>query len=121
MPGPGRPEIERRRSARRLLGQSAELHVGPRTFSAIVQDISEHGMGLMVPDGVDVEKGDVVWILARTIAAYAITGTVQRLFGDGGIGIEFIEVLTGDALEVVQGLPVADEDSIELVDEEGAP
>jgi PilZ domain-containing protein len=116
--GGKRRAIVRRRSARHLLGHSAELHIGPNTHTAVVQDISQHGMGLVLPDGVSLQEGDVVWILAKSVASYAITATVRRVFGDGGVGVEFVEVLGGEALEVLEGLPLAGEGSVDLVDEE---
>jgi hypothetical protein len=111
-----RPGREGRRSARRLLGTSAEVHIGPTTVTAVVVDVSAHGMALTVPDGVELKKGDVLWILASNIAAYAITATVQRMGGDGAVGVELNEVLSGDALEIIEALPLAP-DEVELVDE----
>lgn len=90
-------------------------------MTAVVHDVSQHGMGLVLPDGFELVKGDVVWILASSFASYAITATVQRVFGDGGVGVEFIEVLSGEALGKLEDLPLADEESVELVDEESAP
>ncbi len=38
-----------RRSARHLLGVTAEVHVGPSTVLGIVNDVSLHGMGVVLP------------------------------------------------------------------------
>jgi hypothetical protein len=96
----------RRRSARHLLGVVAEVHVGPQTVNGIVQDVSQHGMGLILPRDIEVTRGDTVWILANTISSFAITATVQRVTDEGLVGVEFNEVLGGDALDVVETLPL---------------
>lgn len=100
---------ERRRSARRLLGELAEVHIGPQTVSARVMDISEHGLGVMVPSGTTVQVGDTVWILIETVANYAITGTVRRTTEQGRVGIEFDEILEGPSRELIHQLPMVDE------------
>lgn len=99
---------DRRRSARHLLGATAEVHIGPQTVSAIVHDVSRHGVGLVIAEDVKVGIGEMVWILVSALSSYALTGKVQRLGGAGVIGVELIEVLQGDALEVLEGLPLAD-------------
>lgn len=84
----------RRRSARhQLTGVVAEVHVGPETVNGLVQDVSQHGMGLILPPDVQIERGQTIWILANTIASFAITATVQRITEGGLIGVEFHEVL----------------------------
>lgn len=97
---------DRRRSARHLLGVVAEVHVGPETVQGVVQDVSHHGMGLVLPRGLKIERGDTIWILATTVAPVAITATVQRITEDGLVGVEFHEVLSGEALDVVESLPL---------------
>jgi hypothetical protein len=97
---------ERRRSARHLLGTVADVHVGPNTVKGVVLDVSQHGMGLRVPPELPIAEGDTIWILANAVAPYAITGTVRRISGEGRIGVELEEVLTGEALDVVESLPL---------------
>lgn len=96
----------RRRSARHLLGVVAEVHIGPETVSGLVQDVSQHGMGLILPRDINVSRGDTIWILANTISSFAITATVQRVTDEGLVGVEFNEVLGGDALNAVEALPL---------------
>jgi hypothetical protein len=98
---------ERRRSTRHLLGAAAEVHVGASTVSGVVQDVSRHGMGLVLPRDVEVFPGDTVWILAQNVAAYAITATVRRIGADGLVGVEFEEILSGEALDMLEKLPAA--------------
>jgi hypothetical protein len=102
---------ERRRSARRLLGELAEVHLGPETMIARVMDISEHGIGLMLPEEAKPEVGAIVWILIQTIASYAITGTIRRVGSKNRIGVEFDEILAGDSREVIAALPLVDDPS----------
>jgi hypothetical protein len=99
---------ERRRSARHLLGVTAEVHVGPETVVAVVHDVSAHGMGLIFPQGLGIVPGETVWILASSVASYAITATVKRVAG-GFVGVELVEILTGDSLERIAALPVHDD------------
>src|SRR5262245_41115501 len=103
------PGSERRRSARHLLGATAEVHVGPLTIEALVHDVSQHGMGLKLPIDVQVAKGDIVWIVARSVAPYAITATVERVGHNGVIGVQFEEILTGETLEVIEALPLIED------------
>ncbi|MCK6546971.1 PilZ domain-containing protein [Myxococcota bacterium] len=98
---------ERRRSARHLLGVTAEVHVGPETVVAVVHDVSAHGMGLIFPQGLGIAPGETVWILASSVASYAITATVKRVAG-GFVGVELVEILTGDSLDRIEALPIAD-------------
>jgi hypothetical protein len=104
---------DRRRSARHLLGLVAEVHVGPVTVQGVVEDVSQHGMGLVLPQDLKVERGETIWILAQTVAPVAITATVQRIADNGVIGVEFLEVLTGEALDVVESLPLPMTDDVE--------
>src|SRR5262245_8209188 len=97
---------DRRRSARHLLGVVAEVHVGPETVQGVVQDVSQHGMGLVLPRNLKIERGDTIWILAATVAPVAITATVQRITEDGLVGVEFHEVLSGESLDKVEALPL---------------
>lgn len=102
---------ERRRSARHLLGVTAEVHVGPETVLAVVHDVSAHGMGLVMPSDVPVKLGDTLWILATAVASYAITATVRRVT-DGLVGVELDEILAGDALEKVEQLAITDSNDL---------
>lgn len=97
---------DRRRSARHLLGLIAEVHVGPATVQGVVEDVSQHGMGLVLPQGTEINIGDTVWILAQSVSPVAITATVRRIAESGVIGVELLEVLTGEALDVVESLPL---------------
>jgi hypothetical protein len=99
---------ERRRSPRHLLGQSAEIHIGPNTVLGIIHDVSAHGMGLVVQGDTHVELGELIWVVVESVSPVAITGTVRRLSAAGEIGMEFEEVLTGDALAAVESLPLID-------------
>ncbi|MBK6687282.1 MAG: PilZ domain-containing protein [Deltaproteobacteria bacterium] len=99
---------EQRRSARHLLGVTAEVHVGPRTVIGVVRDVSQHGMGLVLPTDLGVKTGDVLWVLVEDLASYAITGTVRRSNDEGLVGIELDEVLAGNSLEKIEGLPLVD-------------
>lgn len=99
---------DQRRSRRHLLGATAEVHLGPETVLGVVQDVSQHGMGLVVPSDLSVELGDLLMVTVDAVASYAITGTVRRADDDGSVGIEFDEVLEGDALAKVKALPLAD-------------
>src|ERR1044071_3970648 len=99
---------DRRRSTRHLLGVTAEVHVGPDTVMAVVHDVSKHGMGLVMPKDVEVKAGDTIWILATSVASYAITATVRRV-QEGAVGVELDEVLSGDALDGLQDLPISGE------------
>jgi hypothetical protein len=99
---------ERRRSPRHLLGQSAEIHLGPHTIRGVVHDVSAHGMGLVVQGDTDVAVGELIWVIVESVAPYAITGTVRRVAAAGEIGVEFEEVLSGDALANVETLPLID-------------
>lgn len=98
---------DRRRSARHLLGVTAEVHVGPETVLAVVHDVSRHGMGLVMPKDVPVKVGETIWILASSVASYAITATVRRV-NEGLVGVELEEVLSGEALDALEKLPLAD-------------
>lgn len=84
----------------------AEVHVGPETVQAVVLDVSQHGMGLVLPSSVEAKPGDLVWIIATDVAPYAITATVRRRGDAGFIGVEFEEVLMGEALQVVESMPL---------------
>ena len=101
---------DRRRSARHLLGEPAEIHLGPTTVAGVVADVSAHGMGLILPPGTRVAMGDVVWVLTGRVAAYAITATVVRIGSPDRerVGIQFDEILSGPALEQIQELPLVD-------------
>lgn len=101
--------VERRRSARRLLGELAEVHLGPETLTARVMDISAHGIGLQLPEETSAKAGDTIWILIETVAKYAITGTIRRVASDNRIGVEFDEILAGSTLAVVEQLPMVDD------------
>jgi hypothetical protein len=98
---------DQRRSARRLLGALAEVHVGPVTVRGEVHDVSREGMGLWLPPGTAIRPGDTVWLVVEFVATYAITGTVLRIDPGGRVGLELHEVLAGDALERVERLPLA--------------
>ena len=82
------------------------MHVGPNTVMGIVKDVSQHGMGLVLPSEIEVKVEDTVWLLVDDIASYAITATVRRVGDDGFVGIEFEEILQGDALVTVEKLPL---------------
>lgn len=105
---------QRRRSARHLLGATAEVHLGPKTVIGVVRDVSQHGMGLVLPTDLGVKTGDVLWVLVEEVASYAITGTVRRSNDEGLVGLELDEVLAGSSLEKIEGLPVAEGDTEEL-------
>ena len=90
------------------MGATAEIHLGPETILGVVQDISQHGMGLVLPSDVHVSHGDLLMVLVDAVASYAITGTVRRVDMDGSVGIEFDEVLEGSAWARVKNLPLAD-------------
>lgn len=92
------------------MGQTAEIHLGPKTVLGVVQDVSAHGMGLVLPGDVRPNVGDLIWVVVQSVASYAITGTVRRIAADGQVGIELEEVLSGEALDAVQQLPLADPD-----------
>lgn len=98
---------ERRRSARHLLNHPCEVHIGPITVTATVRDVSQHGMGLSLPPGTQVQLGEMVWVVVSDIANYAITATIARISG-GTIGLQFVEILAGEALERVESLPLTD-------------
>lgn len=101
---------DRRRSPRHVLeGATAEVHVGPRTMLGIVQDVSQHGMGVVLPGNAGVEVGQLVWLVVEDLAPYAITATVRRVTPEGVVGVEFEEVLTGEALTMLQEQPLVDE------------
>jgi hypothetical protein len=99
---------DRRRSPRHLLGQSAEIHLGPQTIRGVVQDVSAHGMGLVVQGDTEVAVGELIWVVVESVAPYAITGTVRRVSTAGEIGVEFEEVLSGEALAKVETFPLVD-------------
>jgi hypothetical protein len=99
---------DQRRSRRHLLGATAEVHLGPDTVLGVVQDISQHGMGLVLPADMVVEHGDLLMVLVDAVASYAITGVVQRIDSDGSVGIEFDGELEASAWSRVQTLPLAD-------------
>jgi len=107
---------DRRRSPRHLLGRSAEIHLGPNTVLGVVQDVSAHGMGLIVPGDTEVGVGELIWVIVESVAPYAITGTVRRVSEAGEIGVEFEEVLSGDALAAVETLPLVDPDAYHRMD-----
>lgn len=102
------PRKDQRRSARHLLGTPAEVHVGPQTVLGVVRDVSQHGMGLVLPTDLEVHTGDLVWVLVGSVASYAITGAVRRTASGGLVGIELLEILQGEALEVIEGLPLVE-------------
>lgn len=104
---------EQRRSARHLLGVTAEVHLGPHTVIGVVRDVSRHGMGLVLPTELNVKTGDVVWVLVEDLSSYAITGTVRRSNEEGLVGIELDEVLAGNSLEKIEGLPLVDGEETE--------
>lgn len=108
-----RMQGEQRRSARHLLGVTAEVHLGPHTVIGVVRDVSQHGMGLVLPTELNVKTGDVVWVLVEDLASYAITGTVRRSNEEGLVGIELDEVLAGQSLEKIEGLPLVDGEETE--------
>ncbi|MBI2373791.1 MAG: PilZ domain-containing protein [Deltaproteobacteria bacterium] len=98
-----------RRSARHLLGEPAEVHLGSTTHTAIVRDVSAHGLGIELDPGTAVEKGELAWILCGRLATFAITGTVVRVDVDSGqVGIQFLEILEGSALETIASLPLSE-------------
>jgi len=99
---------ERRRSARHLLTDPAEVQLGTQSLVAEVTDVSAHGMGLSLPRESKMQIGATIWIQVGSVASYAITGIVRRAGSDGRIGVEFSEVLAGSSLEVVEGLPTSD-------------
>jgi hypothetical protein len=99
---------DQRRSRRHLLGATAEVHLGPDTVLGVVQDVSQHGMGLVLPADLQVQLGDLLMVMVDAVAAYAITGTVRRTDPDGLVGLEFDEVLEGETLARVKALPLAD-------------
>lgn len=99
---------ERRRSARHLLGEPAEVHLGPKTVTAQVVDVSQHGMGLILPPDVRAQAGETIWILVGRIANYAITGRVARVAEAGRIGVELEEILEGTARAAIESLPPAE-------------
>ncbi len=99
---------DQRRSRRHLLGATAEVHLGPDTVLGVVQDISQHGLGLVLPTDMHVDHGDLLMVVVDAVASYAITGTVRRIESDGSVGIEFDEVLEDDAWTRVKNLPLAD-------------
>ncbi len=108
----------RRRSVRHLLGQDAEVHVGPVTVSASVRDVSQHGMGLEFPQDTPIDVGQLIWILVESVASYAITATVIRVEDTGIVGVEFEEILAGEALEIIESLPLSGTDAAVLEEED---
>lgn len=99
---------DRRRSVRhQLIETSVEVHLGPQTGTGLVIDISQHGMGLVLPSHMSAETGALLWMLVDRIAPYAITATVCRVGADGEVGVEFEEILQGDALEKIEALPIS--------------
>jgi hypothetical protein len=101
-------ERAQRRSARRLLDSRAEVHLGANTVEATVCDVSQHGMGLQIPEGATVQPGDTIWIVSHDVAEYAITAIVRRVYEPTRIGVEFEEILAGPALEKIGSLPLSD-------------
>ncbi|MFO0722303.1 MAG: PilZ domain-containing protein [Myxococcota bacterium] len=99
---------DRRRSARHILNEPAEVHLGALTLTARVEDVSKHGMGLTLPRGTVVETGMTIWILTGKVASYAITGTVVRIVEGGRIGVAFDEILAGESLVAVESLPMTE-------------
>ncbi len=98
---------DRRRSARhQLIETSVEVHLGPQTGTGLVIDVSQHGMGLVLPSHMSAKTGELLWMLVDQIAPYAITATVCRVGAEGEIGVEFEEILQGEALEKIEALPV---------------
>jgi hypothetical protein len=61
-----------------------------------------------LPTDLGVKTGDVLWVLVEDLASYAITGTVRRSNDEGLVGIELDEVLAGNSLEKIEGLPLVD-------------
>jgi hypothetical protein len=112
---------DRRRSPRHLLGQSAEIHLGPTTVLGVVHDVSAHGMGLVVQGDTEVTLGELIWVVVESVSPYAITGTVRRISAAGEIGIEFEEVLSGDALAAVESLPLVDPEQYHRMQERKTP
>ncbi|MBI4819451.1 MAG: PilZ domain-containing protein [Deltaproteobacteria bacterium] len=101
---------EDRRSARRLVGEPAQVHLGSTTHVAMVRDVSPHGMGLELEPGTSVVRGETAWILCGKLATYAITGTVLRVDVDSGsIGVQFDEILEGPMLQAIEGLPLSED------------
>lgn len=84
----------------------------------MVQDVSAHGMGLVIPGDVQPHIGDLIWVVVESVASYAITGTVRRIAPDGQVGIELEEVLSGEALEAVKQLPLADPDQYRAMEDQ---
>jgi hypothetical protein len=78
----------------------------------VVHDVSAHGMGLVVRGDAVVAVGDLIWVLVQDVASYAITATVRRITMDGLVGVEFEEVLSGDALTSVEKLPALDPETL---------
>lgn len=99
---------ERRRSARHVLTEPAEVHLGAVTVMARVEDVSKHGMGLTLPEGTKVEEGMTVWIITGKVANYAITGTIVRITERGRVGVAFHEILAGDSLEAIESMPLTE-------------
>lgn len=108
---------DRRRSARHMLGQAAEVHIGPTTVRGIVQNVSRHGMAVVLPGDIETRIGELVWITVDAVASYAITGTIKRRDDDGTLGLEFEEILTGDAVRNISELPPVDPDEFASQDE----
>lgn len=96
-----------------LLGAPAKVHAGSETLEGLVRDVSSHGMGLALnlTSESQLSIGDLVWIIAGTVAPYAITATVVRSELDGDIGVEFEEVLHGESLDSLVPVQVTAEDS----------
>jgi hypothetical protein len=55
-------------------------------------------------------------VIVESVAPYAITGTIKRVSAAGEIGVEFEEVLSGDALAAVETLPLVDPDAYHRID-----
>ncbi|MBK8014937.1 MAG: PilZ domain-containing protein [Deltaproteobacteria bacterium] len=102
---------ERRRSPRTLLGAPAKVHAGAETLEGMVRDVSNHGMGLALnlTSRSQLSIGDLVWIIAGTVAPYAITATVVRSELDGDVGVEFEEILHGESLDALNPVEIDDE------------
>jgi hypothetical protein len=99
---------EKRRSARHLLAEPADVQLGTQSLLATVDDVSAHGMGLTLPPDAVVSAGDTIWIQTGKVSRYAITGTVRRVMPGSRVGVELDEVLVGESLVAVEGLPLAD-------------
>ena len=74
----------------------------------VVQDVSQHGMGVGLPTDMPLSVGDLVMVVVEAVASYAITATVRRMEADGLVGLEFEDELEKAAVAKVEALPLAD-------------